>query len=165
MSLSLSPFPVGHRRRRRRKTFPAETKIVSHHPIYPIHYVTRRYAPPPPLPPLYRRTITTSHSSPPSSPSSWHHRHRDTTVAPPRPRVRLVIGLSATRAFGSGYMHQGVRLVLLMAARAAFGTDIAKILRKRSKLEKHGHGKGKENTRARRMLSKVNKSQPLVNIG
>ncbi|GJY83187.1 putative reverse transcriptase domain-containing protein [Tanacetum coccineum] len=29
--------------------------------------------------------------------------------------------LSATRAFGSGYMHQGVRLVLLMAARAAFG--------------------------------------------
>ncbi|GJY64888.1 hypothetical protein Tco_0466348 [Tanacetum coccineum] len=34
------------------------------------------------------------------------------------------------------------------------GTDIAKISRKRSKPDKHGHGKGKENTRAGRMLSK-----------
>ncbi|GJX57206.1 hypothetical protein Tco_0287103 [Tanacetum coccineum] len=34
------------------------------------------------------------------------------------------------------------------------GTDIAKISRKRSKPDNHGHGKGKENTRAGRMLSK-----------
>ncbi|GKD51574.1 hypothetical protein Tco_1280550, partial [Tanacetum coccineum] len=32
-------------------------------------------------------------------------------------------------------------------------TDIAKLIRKRSKPDKHGHGKGKENTRAGRMLS------------
>ncbi|GJX61506.1 hypothetical protein Tco_0294406 [Tanacetum coccineum] len=38
------------------------------------------------------------------------------------------------------------------------GTDIAKISRKRSKPDNHGHGNGKENTRARRMLSKVNKN-------
>ncbi|GJS29195.1 reverse transcriptase domain-containing protein [Tanacetum coccineum] len=38
------------------------------------------------------------------------------------------------------------------------GTDIAKISRKRSKPDNHGHGNGKENTRAGRMLSKVNKS-------
>ncbi|GJT41537.1 hypothetical protein Tco_0941402 [Tanacetum coccineum] len=43
------------------------------------------------------------------------------------------------------------------------GTDIAKISRKRSKPDNHGHGNGKENTRAERMLSKVNKSQTLVN--
>ncbi|GJY30330.1 reverse transcriptase domain-containing protein [Tanacetum coccineum] len=41
---------------------------------------------------------------------------------------------------------------------ARFGTDIAKISRTRSKLENHGHGNGKENTRAGRMLLKVNKS-------
>ncbi|GJV71487.1 reverse transcriptase domain-containing protein [Tanacetum coccineum] len=40
---------------------------------------------------------------------------------------------------------------------ASICTDIAKIIRKRSKPDKHGHGKGKENTRAGRMLSKVNK--------
>ncbi|GJT85929.1 reverse transcriptase domain-containing protein, partial [Tanacetum coccineum] len=34
------------------------------------------------------------------------------------------------------------------------GTDIAKISRKRSKPDKHGHGNGIENTRAGRMLSK-----------
>ncbi|GKC26535.1 hypothetical protein Tco_1033829, partial [Tanacetum coccineum] len=34
------------------------------------------------------------------------------------------------------------------------GTDIANITRKRSKLDKHGHGNGKKNTKARRMLSK-----------
>ncbi|GJT03974.1 hypothetical protein Tco_0838436 [Tanacetum coccineum] len=34
------------------------------------------------------------------------------------------------------------------------GTDIAKITRKWSKPDKHGHGNGKECTRARRMLSK-----------
>ncbi|GJR70212.1 MAK10-like protein [Tanacetum coccineum] len=34
------------------------------------------------------------------------------------------------------------------------GTDIAKISRKWSKPDNHGHGNGKENTRARRMLSK-----------
>ncbi|GJW69643.1 retrovirus-related pol polyprotein from transposon TNT 1-94 [Tanacetum coccineum] len=39
------------------------------------------------------------------------------------------------------------------------GTDIAKISRKRSKPDNHGHGNGKDNTRAGRMLSKVNKSQ------
>ncbi|GJZ89662.1 hypothetical protein Tco_0661444 [Tanacetum coccineum] len=37
---------------------------------------------------------------------------------------------------------------------ASICTDIAKITRKRSKPDKHGHGKGKENTRAGRMLSK-----------
>ncbi|GJY68484.1 putative reverse transcriptase domain-containing protein [Tanacetum coccineum] len=42
-------------------------------------------------------------------------------------------------------------------------TDIAKISRKRSKPDKHGHGSGKERTRAGKMLSKVNKSQSLVN--
>ncbi|GJV59567.1 hypothetical protein Tco_1465667, partial [Tanacetum coccineum] len=36
-------------------------------------------------------------------------------------------------------------------------TDIAKILRKRSKSDNHGHENGIEYTRARRMLSKVNK--------
>ncbi|GJZ95810.1 hypothetical protein Tco_0668144 [Tanacetum coccineum] len=45
------------------------------------------------------------------------------------------------------------------------GTDIAKISRKRSKPDKHGHGNGIECARARRMLSKVNKSQPMVNSG
>ncbi|GJX96457.1 hypothetical protein Tco_0352255 [Tanacetum coccineum] len=44
-------------------------------------------------------------------------------------------------------------------------TDIAKISRKRSKLDKHGHGNGIECARAGRMLSKVNKSQPMVNSG
>ncbi|GJS17409.1 hypothetical protein Tco_0411881 [Tanacetum coccineum] len=42
-------------------------------------------------------------------------------------------------------------------------TDIAKITRKRSKLDKHGHGNGKENTRAGRMLSKL-RSEPLPKI-
>ncbi|GJY62324.1 hypothetical protein Tco_0462981, partial [Tanacetum coccineum] len=37
-------------------------------------------------------------------------------------------------------------------------TDIAKISRKRSKPDKHGHGKGIECARAGRMLSNVNKS-------
>ncbi|GKA84113.1 reverse transcriptase domain-containing protein [Tanacetum coccineum] len=45
------------------------------------------------------------------------------------------------------------------------GTDIAKISRKRSKPDKHGHGNGIECARAGRMLSKVNKSQPMVNSG
>ncbi|GJS92906.1 hypothetical protein Tco_0799874 [Tanacetum coccineum] len=45
----------------------------------------------------------------------------------------------------------------------AFCTDIAKIIRERSKPDKHGHGNGKENTRARRMLSKSTIGQPLVN--
>ncbi|GJZ88395.1 hypothetical protein Tco_0660177 [Tanacetum coccineum] len=40
------------------------------------------------------------------------------------------------------------------------GTDIAKISRKRSKLDKHGHGNGKECTRAGRMLSKSTLGQP-----
>ncbi|GJX75380.1 reverse transcriptase domain-containing protein [Tanacetum coccineum] len=44
-------------------------------------------------------------------------------------------------------------------------TDIAKISRKRSKPDKHGHENGIECTRAGRMLSKVNKSQPMVNSG
>ncbi|GKD07618.1 hypothetical protein Tco_1187303 [Tanacetum coccineum] len=44
-------------------------------------------------------------------------------------------------------------------------TDIAKISRKRSKPDKHGHGNGIECARAGRMLSKVNKSQPMVNSG
>ncbi|GJW87093.1 hypothetical protein Tco_0162433 [Tanacetum coccineum] len=41
-------------------------------------------------------------------------------------------------------------------------TDIAKISRKRSKPGNHGHGKGKENTRAGRMLSKgdINEHKP-----
>ncbi|GKD43715.1 hypothetical protein Tco_1268360, partial [Tanacetum coccineum] len=43
-------------------------------------------------------------------------------------------------------------------------TDIAKISRK-SKPDNHEHGNGKENTRAGRMLSKVNKSQLMVNSG
>ncbi|GJR45898.1 hypothetical protein Tco_1314001 [Tanacetum coccineum] len=34
------------------------------------------------------------------------------------------------------------------------GTDITKISRKRSKPNNHGHGNGKDNTRAGRMLSK-----------
>ncbi|GKB61417.1 aspartic proteinase A1 isoform X2, partial [Tanacetum coccineum] len=34
-------------------------------------------------------------------------------------------------------------------------TDNANITRKRSKPDKHGHGNGKENTRAGRMLSKT----------
>ncbi|GKA77731.1 reverse transcriptase domain-containing protein [Tanacetum coccineum] len=41
--------------------------------------------------------------------------------------------------------------------------DIAKISRKRSKPDNHGHGNGIKYAKARRMLSKVNKSQPLVN--
>ncbi|GJX15771.1 hypothetical protein Tco_0216603, partial [Tanacetum coccineum] len=44
-------------------------------------------------------------------------------------------------------------------------TDIAKILRKRSKLDKHGHENGIECARARKMLSNVHKSQPVVNSG
>ncbi|GKB17999.1 hypothetical protein Tco_0851922 [Tanacetum coccineum] len=40
------------------------------------------------------------------------------------------------------------------SACAVTGTDIAKITRKRSKPDKHGHGNGIENTRAGRMLSK-----------
>ncbi|GJU45890.1 hypothetical protein Tco_1203156 [Tanacetum coccineum] len=44
-------------------------------------------------------------------------------------------------------------------------TDIAKISRKRSKPDKHEHGNGIECARAGRMLSKVNKSQPMVNSG
>ncbi|GKC56276.1 hypothetical protein Tco_1083874 [Tanacetum coccineum] len=43
------------------------------------------------------------------------------------------------------------------------GTDNAKILRKRSKPDKHGHGNGIKCAKAGRMLSKDNKSQPLVN--
>ncbi|GKC19353.1 hypothetical protein Tco_1021503, partial [Tanacetum coccineum] len=46
-----------------------------------------------------------------------------------------------------------------------FCTDIAKISRKRSKPDNHGHGKGKRIQRARRMRSKVNKSQLMVNSG
>ncbi|GKF53398.1 putative ribonuclease H-like domain-containing protein, partial [Tanacetum coccineum] len=42
-------------------------------------------------------------------------------------------------------------------------TDIAKISRKRSKQDNHEHKNGKENTRAGRMLSKVNQSQLMVN--
>ncbi|GJU37770.1 hypothetical protein Tco_1186124 [Tanacetum coccineum] len=45
------------------------------------------------------------------------------------------------------------------------GTDIAKISRKRLKPDKHGHGNGIECARAGRMISKVNKSQPMVNSG
>ncbi|GJW89556.1 hypothetical protein Tco_0167109 [Tanacetum coccineum] len=45
------------------------------------------------------------------------------------------------------------------------GTDIAKISRKRSKPDKHGHGNGIECVKAGRMLSKVNKSQLMVNSG
>ncbi|GJX23438.1 hypothetical protein Tco_0227883, partial [Tanacetum coccineum] len=44
-------------------------------------------------------------------------------------------------------------------------TDIAKISRKWSKLDKHGHGNGIECARSGRMLSKINKSQPMVNSG
>ncbi|GKF48492.1 hypothetical protein Tco_0141743, partial [Tanacetum coccineum] len=44
-------------------------------------------------------------------------------------------------------------------------TDIAKNLRKRLKPDKHEHGNGIEYARAGRMLSKVNKSQPMVNSG
>ncbi|GJV39764.1 hypothetical protein Tco_1418204 [Tanacetum coccineum] len=40
------------------------------------------------------------------------------------------------------------------------GTDIAKLTRKRLKPDKHGHGKGKENTRAGRMLSKI--KEPMI---
>ncbi|GJZ71416.1 hypothetical protein Tco_0635267 [Tanacetum coccineum] len=43
------------------------------------------------------------------------------------------------------------------------GTDIAKITRERLKPDKHRHGNEKENTRARRMLSKSTIGQPLVN--
>ncbi|GKC21362.1 hypothetical protein Tco_1023512, partial [Tanacetum coccineum] len=41
-----------------------------------------------------------------------------------------------------------------VASRPLICMDIANIIRKRSKPDKHGHGKGKENTRAGRMLSK-----------
>ncbi|GKF98498.1 hypothetical protein Tco_0297281, partial [Tanacetum coccineum] len=44
-------------------------------------------------------------------------------------------------------------------------TDIVKISRKRSKPDKYGHENGIECARAGRMLSKVNKSQPMVNSG
>ncbi|GJT63414.1 hypothetical protein Tco_1006947 [Tanacetum coccineum] len=44
-------------------------------------------------------------------------------------------------------------------------TDIAKISRKRSKPDNHGHGNGIECAKAGRMLSKVNKSQLMVNTG
>ncbi|GKD10518.1 hypothetical protein Tco_1190203 [Tanacetum coccineum] len=47
--------------------------------------------------------------------------HRRPTSGHRRPSPEKFSGLSATRALGSGYMHQGVRLVLSMAARAAFG--------------------------------------------
>ncbi|GJU95206.1 reverse transcriptase domain-containing protein [Tanacetum coccineum] len=40
------------------------------------------------------------------------------------------------------------------------GTDIAKISRKRSKSDNHGHGNGKECTRAGRMLSKIR--EPMI---
>ncbi|GKC29993.1 hypothetical protein Tco_1037287 [Tanacetum coccineum] len=40
------------------------------------------------------------------------------------------------------------------------GTDIAQISRKQSKPDNHGHENGIESTRAGRMLSKDNKSQP-----
>ncbi|GKA22789.1 hypothetical protein Tco_0708751 [Tanacetum coccineum] len=43
-------------------------------------------------------------------------------------------------------------------------TDIAKISRKRSKPDKHGHGNGIECAKAGRMLSKVNSSQPKSTI-
>ncbi|GKF08329.1 hypothetical protein Tco_0042553 [Tanacetum coccineum] len=39
-------------------------------------------------------------------------------------------------------------------------TDIAKISRKRSKLDKHRHGNGIECAKVERMLSKVNSGQP-----
>ncbi|GKE59385.1 hypothetical protein Tco_1498570, partial [Tanacetum coccineum] len=52
-----------------------------------------------------------------------------------------------------------------MEKRADDDTDIAKISRKRSKPDNHGHRNGKENTRAGRMLTKVNKSQLMVNNG
>ncbi|GKG37569.1 hypothetical protein Tco_0456792, partial [Tanacetum coccineum] len=42
---------------------------------------------------------------------------------------------------------------------------LTRISRKRSKPDNHRNGKGKENTRAGRMLSKVNKSQLMVNSG
>ncbi|GKD34816.1 hypothetical protein Tco_1250325 [Tanacetum coccineum] len=48
---------------------------------------------------------------------------------------------------------------------AVICTDIAKISRKRLKPDKHGHGNGTERARAWSMLSKVNKSQPMVNSG
>ncbi|GJZ63749.1 hypothetical protein Tco_0620170 [Tanacetum coccineum] len=44
------------------------------------------------------------------------------------------------------------------------GTDIAKISRKRSKPDNHGHGNGKECTKAERMLLMVNKSTDISKI-
>ncbi|GKA46597.1 hypothetical protein Tco_0739480 [Tanacetum coccineum] len=55
---------------------------------------------------------------------------------------------SLTEAYGK------LKAIATATATDTPGTDIAKISRKRSKPDKHGHGKGKENTRAGRMLSK-----------
>ncbi|GJW33137.1 hypothetical protein Tco_0053169 [Tanacetum coccineum] len=111
--------------RRRRKTFPAETKIVSHSPIYPIHQLTRLHAPAPPPPSTHRHCrcypttayITTFISSSSSSSPRYHHpRHllSITTTAPATTiRVRPVVILrppqgqtgvfgSAVDAFGFG---------------------------------------------------------------
>ncbi|GJU28313.1 reverse transcriptase domain-containing protein [Tanacetum coccineum] len=44
--------------------------------------------------------------------------------------------------------------LIILGWNVKHSTDIAKLTRKRSKPDKHGHGKGKENTRAGRMLSK-----------
>ncbi|GJY63562.1 reverse transcriptase domain-containing protein [Tanacetum coccineum] len=51
------------------------------------------------------------------------------------------------------------KTIARIASWEAIGTDIAKISRKRSKHDKHGHGNGIECARAGRMLSKVNKRQ------
>ncbi|GKB94042.1 hypothetical protein Tco_0980179 [Tanacetum coccineum] len=68
------------------------------------------------------------------------------------------ICITSTPAIASK-MPYFVALVAFLGARAivvkmALGTDIAKITRKRLKPDNHGHGNGKENTRAGRMLSK-----------
>ncbi|GJS53617.1 hypothetical protein Tco_0626979 [Tanacetum coccineum] len=58
-----------------------------------------------------------------------------------------------------------LRISYLEGTEIVTRTDIAKISRKWSKQDKHGHENGIECARAERMLSKVNKSQPMVNSG
>ncbi|GJR07719.1 retrovirus-related pol polyprotein LINE-1 [Tanacetum coccineum] len=60
-------------------------------------------------------------------------------------------------------IHRSRKIDEDVAHRIGVGTDIAKILRKRSKPDNHGHGNEIEYAKAGRMLSNVNKSQPLVN--
>ncbi|GJV42856.1 hypothetical protein Tco_1427392 [Tanacetum coccineum] len=70
------------------------------------------------------------------------------------PEIRGILQATQPTIIQSAILRAGI----LTDESVSCGTDIAKISRKWSKLDNHGHGKGKENTRAGRMLSKVNQS-------